>query len=64
MPEIRNPAAPINAPTAPSAGSIHTPVGSQFPRSMHPALAGATGGGRVADVSAWAAAAAGVNPKR
>jgi hypothetical protein len=39
MPEIRNPSAPINAPTVPSAGSVTDPFsGSPFPRSTHPAL--------------------------
>lgn len=64
MSEIRNPAAPINAPTAPSAGSVLTPGGSPFAPSLHPALAGATGGARVTDLSNWAAVAAGVTPKR
>jgi hypothetical protein len=64
MPEIRNPAAPINAPIAPSAGSVHAPGGAPFAASLHPALAGATGGARVTDLSAWAAVAAGVTAKR
>jgi len=61
MPEIKNRAAPINAPTVPSAGSVTDPFsGSPFPRSTHPALQGGTGNSetRVADVSAWADMAA------
>ncbi len=64
MPKIENRAALINAPTVPSAGSVTTPAGSPFAPSLHPALAGATGGARVTDLSAWAAVAAGVNPTR
>jgi len=57
-------AAPVNPPSVPSAGSVTPPGGAPFAPSTHPALAGATGGGRVTDLSGWAAAAAGQTPNR
>jgi hypothetical protein len=64
MSKISNPAAPIDAPAAPSAGSVTTPGGAPFPPSTHPALAGATGGARVASIATWPAVGARATPKR
>lgn len=52
MSRISNPAAPIDAPAAPSAGSVTAPFSREnLAPSQHPALRPSTGAEHVANVS-------------